>query len=62
MFLNCVGKQYLHINFMYIADTLESLKQPDMFMNFYAIFSKDWRVSSDISFERIVFIVSNTVF
>lgn len=45
-----------------MAETLESLKHPDILINFYEIFNKDCRVSSDISLERIVFIVSNTVF
>lgn len=50
------------MSFMYIADTLGSLKQPERLMNFQDIFSKDWRVSYDIYFGRIVFIVSKTVF
>jgi hypothetical protein len=41
---------------------LESLKQPDILINFYAIFNNDCNVSYDNYFDNIAFIVSNTVF
>lgn len=40
-----------------MAETLESLKHPDKFINFYDIFRRDCSVSYDMSLPRMAFMV-----
>ena len=45
-----VGKQYLHINFIYVVDVTLSLNTPLKFINFSLIFNNDCNTSYGIYF------------